>query len=107
MSTVAQTKVDFAALEWQHPAPGVRFKAFTRAGRKLRLVEFSREFVETGWCTNGHAGYVLSGELEIQFTDHTVRFSAGDGIFIQAGETEKHRAHVPGGLATLILAEEE
>lgn len=107
MSHDAQTKVDFAALPWQVAAPGARFKAVVRQDKKLRLVEFSREFVELDWCTKGHVGCVLSGEFELEFTGHTERFVAGDGIFIQAGEAEKHRAHVPGEPVTMLLVEEE
>lgn len=101
------TRVDFAVLPWQVVAPGARFKAVIRQGKKLRLVEFSQEFVEPDWCTKGHVGCVLSGELELEFPDRTERFAAGDGIFIQAGVAEKHRVHVPQESATLLLVEEE
>ena len=96
----------FSALPWQSTAPGARFKAVTRQGKKLRLVEFSQEFVEPDWCQQSHVGCVLSGELELEFVNRTERFVPGDGIFIQAGEAEKHRAHVSGAPATLLLVEE-
>ncbi len=99
------SKVDFAALAWEQPAPGVRFKAVTRGDQKLRLVEFTDEFNEPDWCRNGHAGYVLAGTLEIQFADRRVTFRAGEGLFILPGEAEKHRASVTHGCATLILVE--
>ena len=38
-----QYKIDFESMEWEVPADGVRFKAFQQDGRKLRLVEFSKE----------------------------------------------------------------
>jgi quercetin dioxygenase-like cupin family protein len=102
---MSETKIDFAMLAWQHPAAGVRFKAITRNEKRLRLVEFSREFVEPDWCLNGHAGYVLEGELGITFADRTERFSAGDGIFILEGALEKHKALAVGSVARLILVE--
>lgn len=107
MNSSRQAKVAFAALPWQTAAPGARFKSVVRQGKTLRLVEFSREFVEPDWCRKGHRGCVLAGTLEIQFTDRTERFVAGDAIFIEAGEAEKHRAHVSGEPALLLLAEEE
>ena len=97
----------FSALPWQSTAPGARSKAVTRQGITLRLVEFSQEFVERGWCQKGHVGYVLSGELELEFVNRTERFVPGDGVFIQAGEAEKHRVHVPGAPVTLLLVEED
>lgn len=89
-----QTKIDFSEIPWERPARGVKFKAVFRDGKKLRLVEFSSDFVEEDWCVKGHIGYVLQGELEISFADKSLRFSAGDGLFIIAGESEKHKARV-------------
>ena len=57
--------IDFESLPWQEPAPGVRFKAFVKGGKRLRLVEFAGEFAEPDWCLKGHIGYVLEGEMEI------------------------------------------
>lgn len=99
-------RINFDALAWEQVAPGVRFKASTRAGRKLRLVEFTNDFVESDWCLKSHFGYVLEGELEIAFPHTTQTFSAGDGLVILGGEAEKHRARVTSGVARLILVEE-
>ena len=48
------------------PAPGVRFKAFKQDRRQLRLVEFTKEFIESDWSTKGHIGFILEGEMEIK-----------------------------------------
>jgi hypothetical protein len=40
-----QHKIDFESMEWETPAAGVRFKVYRQGGRKLRLVEFTKEFV--------------------------------------------------------------
>jgi len=102
-----QVKVDFAALPWEEPAPGVRFKAMIRGNQRLRLVEFTNEFIEHDWCLKAHIGYVLEGELEITFDDATERLTAGDGVFITGGEQERHRARLKGtAVARLILVEE-
>ncbi|MHC4499416.1 MAG: cupin domain-containing protein [Planctomycetota bacterium] len=68
----------------------------TEGGRKLRLVEFSKEFVEPDWCSRGHIGYVLEGQMEVNFDGKVIVFGPGDGIFIPAGE--KHRQE--GGVLT-------
>jgi ethanolamine utilization protein EutQ (cupin superfamily) len=101
-----QVRVDFAALPWEEKAPGVRFKTLIRGNQRLRLVEFTNEFKDRDWCLKAHIGYVLEGELEITFDDAIERLAAGDGIFIAGGEQERHRAHVKGTLARLILVEE-
>lgn len=101
-----RVKVDFATLPWEESAPGVRSKAMIRGNQRLRLVEFTDEFIERDWCLKAHTGYVLAGELEITFDDATERLLAGDGLFIAGGEQERHRAHVKGGVARLILVED-
>ena len=95
----------FDKMPWERPAPGVRFKAVDREGTRLRLVEFTDEFVEREWCTKGHVGYVLEGTLELSFAHATLRLSAGQGVFILAGEAEKHKVKVVGEEARLILVE--
>lgn len=57
--------INFEELQWESPLPGVRFKSCTRDGKKLRIAEFTNEFIEPDWCEKGHVGIVLSGELEI------------------------------------------
>ncbi|MFH2127243.1 MAG: cupin domain-containing protein [Pseudomonadota bacterium] len=99
-------KVDFAALDWQSPAPGVRQKVHEKYGRRLRLVEFSPEFHEPDWCRKGHLGYVLEGELEIDFSGSKVSYGPGDGICIPAGEAHQHKAAVLGQTVRLILVDE-
>jgi len=98
--------VDFASMPWDTPAQGVRFKVRQHEGKRLRVVEFFRDFVEPDWCLRGHIGYVLEGVLEVDFNGRQVSFHAGDGIFIPPGEAHKHKAKVITDVARLILVEE-
>ena len=99
-------KVDFATLDWESPMHSVRFKAHEQGRRKLRLVEFSRDFVEPDWCMKGHIGYVLEGEMNMDFDGDIVHFAPGDGLFIPAGEGSKHIAKVLTDVVRLILVED-
>jgi len=98
--------VDFTAIPWMSPAPGVRYKALQQDGKQLRMVEFSRDFVEPDWCQRGHIGYVVEGELEIDFNGQLITFHAGDGVFIPPGEAHKHKARALTEVATLVLVED-
>jgi hypothetical protein len=69
-------RIDFDALPWESPARGARFKVFRGGGKKVRVVEFTREFVEPDWCEKGHIGFVLKGELEVDFDGQLVRSSS-------------------------------
>ena len=101
-----QYKIDFESMLWETPAPGVKFKAYEQSGRKLRLVEFSKEFVEPDWCTKGHIGYILEGQVEIDFDGNIIVFGPGDGIFIPAGEKHKHKGRVLTDVVKVILVED-
>jgi hypothetical protein len=101
-----KSRVDFNALEWETPAAGMRSKSIIGNGKKLRLVELTREFVEREWCVEGHTGYVLDGELEISFGTQAERFTAGDGIFISGGERERHKARAITPSVRLALVED-
>jgi len=101
-----ECRVDFDSLEWQSPLPGARFKVYERDGRRLRFVEFTTDFVEPEWCDKGHIGYVIEGEMAIDFDGHVVRYSAGDGIFIPAGKGSKHMVKVLTDVVRLIVIED-
>jgi ethanolamine utilization protein EutQ (cupin superfamily) len=103
---VEECRVDFDSLEWQTPLPGARFKVYRRDGRRLRLVEFTKDFVEPEWCTKGHIGYVVEGEMAIDFDGHIVPYSTGDGIFIPAGQGSKHMVKVLTDVVRLIVIED-
>lgn len=100
-------RVDLTALPWESSAKGARFKIHTAEGRRLRLLELSRDFVEPDWCRRGHIGYVLEGELELVFPSGTTRLSKGDGLFLLPSEETKHRPRVLSDTCLLLLVEEE
>ena len=99
-------KINFQKIAWKHPLPGARYKAFSENGQQIRLVEFTGKLVEPDWCRKGHIGYVLSGEMEIDFNGTTVTYQKGDGIFIPPGEEHKHMVTAVQELVQLILIEQ-
>ena len=101
-----ECRIDFDSLPWESPVQGSRFKAFQRGDSKLRLVELTRDFVEPDWCRKGHIGYVLEGEMDVDFHGNVVRFSTGDGLFIPEGEENRHKATVVTDVVSLILVED-
>lgn len=101
-----EARVVFDELPWEVTAPGARSKSLVRGGRKLRLVEFTEDFAEPGWCTKAHAGYVLEGRMRIAFPGRTEDFAEGDGIIIGGGEDERHRVKVIGPSVRLLLLED-
>ena len=99
-------KVMFESLEWQETMPGARFKIFSDGKKQMRLLELTSEFVEPHWCERGHVGFVLDGELEIDFDDQVIGYSPGSGIFIPPGTLTKHKARSITPSAQLFLVED-
>ncbi len=99
-------RVDFESMPWQSPAPGVRSKAWEHNGSRLRLAEFTKEFVEADWCVKGHVGYVLEGVIEVDFHTKQEVLVAGDGLFIPPGHEHGHKARAITNTVTLILVED-
>ncbi len=100
-------KVDFDFLQWQSPFPGARFKVHRSGGKQIRLLEFTPEFVEPHWCERGHIGTVLEGSLEVDFRGDLVTYHKGEGIFIQPGPENAHKARSLTPVVRLVLVEDE
>ncbi len=95
-------KIDFTGIEWTDSAIGLRTKTFERDAKQIRLAEFSSDFREIDWCDKNHIGYVVAGEIEIDFEGETETFNPGDGIFIASKVKHKARAVTENALLFLI-----
>jgi quercetin dioxygenase-like cupin family protein len=98
-------RVGFESLDWETQLPASRFKAFHHGETTLRVVEYAKGFVAPEWCTDGHVGYVLEGEMDIDFDGNVVRFAAGDGLFIPEGEVHRHKPTVVTDVVRVVLVE--
>jgi hypothetical protein len=96
----------FDSIAWETPAPGVRTKTVVRGRQKLRLVEFRAEFADPDWCTQGHTGLVLEGEMELNVDGRVVRLAEGDALALPSGEAHRHRHHATIATTRLFLVEE-
>lgn len=96
--------VDFDRIEWESPAEGIRFKAYQKNGKTIRLMELSDTYSDPDWCRHGHVAYILDGHFAVRFEDHSESFKKGDTVFIAAGEEHKHIAHVPKGEHLIMLS---
>ena len=103
---MSQYKVAFEEMEWTQAREGVRHKVFTHDKTKLRLVEFSQGAPGGQWCSKGHIGYVLDGELEMDFDGSAQTYGPGDGVFIPSGQYHQHKGRAITETVTVILVEE-
>ena len=100
-------KVDFDSIEWQSTLPGARFKGYRSGEKRIRLVEFTAEFVEPHWCERGHIGFVLDGVLAVDFHGEVITYRKGDGLFIPSGASSGHKARSLTPVVRLILVESD
>jgi quercetin dioxygenase-like cupin family protein len=87
---MVQYKVEFDKLEWESPIKGVRHKYIDQNNLRIRLVEYSKE-MPLHWCEKGHYGYLIEGQMEIEYKNSKIIYKPGDGIFIPEGHDHKHR----------------
>ena len=99
-------RIDFDSIAGDSPASGLEVRAFAQSGKQIRLPEITRDFVEEDWCLKGHAGYIVEGELEIDFDGKTIVYRAGDGLLIPGGEASKHKPRAISEVVKLFLVED-
>ena len=99
-----QYKIDFENLEWESPMEGVKCKSYVNGDKRVRLIRYTKAMPQH-WCDKGHFGYVLAGEIEIEYPNEKYTYKGGDGVFIPDGEEHKHKGRVIGESATVIFVE--
>lgn len=85
-----QYKAEFDKLKWESPIEGVRHKYIDQNDLRMRLVEYTKE-MPVHWCEKGHYGYLIDGQMEIEYEDAKIIYKPGDGIFIPGGFEHRHR----------------
>ncbi len=101
---MTEYSIDFTVIPWESPEKGFRSKTVIKDSKKLRIVEFSHDFLEPDWCLKGHIGYVIEGEMEIDFDGQIQSFKTGDSLFIPKGQKHKHHSTIQK--TKLFLVEE-
>ena len=90
-------KIEFDKISWENIGEAVRQKVIVRKDDQLRMLEFNDKFEEINWCTAAHKGFVIEGEMKIDFSGNIIAFKKGDGIYIEQGEEHKHKALIDKG----------
>lgn len=99
-----QHKVDFSKLEWKSLIEGVRHKYFDQNNICMRFIEYSKE-MPLHWCEKGHYGYLIEGQMEIEYENEKIIYQSGDGIFIPDGPDHKHRGKLLTEKALVFFVE--
>jgi quercetin dioxygenase-like cupin family protein len=96
-------QLDFHSIAWEDDQPDIHSRAAEALGQRWAIVEYEAGAAREEWCTDGHRGYVLEGQIEYEFDDGSapLAISTGQGFFLAAGTG--HRGHNPGASATRLF----
>ena len=89
--------IHFENMDWERPKEGVEQKICADGNQRLRLLKFRDSFVEEEWCLSGHIGFVLEGQMDISFNGVITSYKKGDGLWINEGESSKHKVIIEKG----------
>jgi hypothetical protein len=95
--------LDFDSIDWADDQPDIHSRAVAALGQRWAIVEYEPAAAREEWCTDGHRGYVLAGQIEYEFDDGSAPLTVGQGqgFFLAAGTG--HRGHNPGATATRLF----
>ena len=96
-------KLDFDSISWADDQADIHSRAAEALGQRWAIVEYEARAAREEWCTDGHRGYVLAGQIEYEFDDGSARLAVdqGQGFFLAAGTG--HRGRNPGDTPTRLF----
>lgn len=103
--------IDFTSINWDDVPKtehvGETGTAFWQTlqfdGIRMRIVEYSKNYLADHWCTKGHIVYCLEGEFESELQNGDV-FKLSKGMtYIVSDELSSHRSFSSNGVKLLII----
>jgi len=80
-----------------------RWKTIQYDSFRMRLVEYSKEYVADHWCAKGHIVFCLQGEMTSELSDGRT-FILSQGMSYQVSDDmSSHRSSTKDGVRLLIL----
>jgi hypothetical protein len=97
--------IEFNTFPWEVLGQYVRQKKVVIEDRVLRLLELTDGFAEADWCCRAHDGYVVTGELQLTFSERSTVLGPGSGLHLDGCPSDRHKASVIHGPVLLFLVE--
>lgn len=99
--TYLKNKQSFNDIQWENTQVGMKQKIVNNRNEQLQIIRFEEDFIEEDWCTKGHYGYILDGEMKIDFNGEIISYKQGDILNIK--ESHKHKAIIKKGKYVEVL----
>jgi len=72
-------------------------------GLRLRIVEYSKDFLANHWCEKGHIVYCLEGNAVTELKDGTQSLLTQGMSFIVSDNLSSHRIYTKDGAKFMII----
>ena len=80
-----------------------RIRGFEQDGLKVRIVEYSADYLADHWCEKGHIVYCIDGECELELSDGR-KFVLTKGMGFQVSDNlGSHRIFSKKGVKFFIV----
>lgn len=98
-------QIDFAQIPWEDEAPGIRAQATTHEGSRWAVVEYAPGAHREEWCTDGHRGWVVDGDIEYEFDDGhpPLRAATGEAFRLPGGQGHRGRNLADGPTRLFLI----
>jgi quercetin dioxygenase-like cupin family protein len=98
--------IDWAAITpTEHPGqPGKAYwQTVEFPGLRIRIVEYTKDYIADHWCTKGHIVHCLEGEVISELSDGS-RFELKPGMtYVVSDELSSHKSITTSGVKLLII----
>jgi len=106
MYTIPFQTIDWSAVEKiEHKGEtGTSFwRTLLTGGLRIRIVEYSENYLADHWCQKGHIVYCLEGEFESELQSGE-KFTLSKGMsYVVSDELSSHRSISKNGVKLLII----
>ena len=105
------TSIDFNSINWI-TTPGIKhqgeigtsiWQTLEFPGVRMRIVEYSRNFIDDHWCEKGHIVYCLEGEFICEIQNEEKQYFSKGMSFIVSDKFRLHRISSEEGAKLLII----
>jgi len=97
--------LDFPTITMKKNPDRTGVKEISIGNTRAQIVEYEENASHPDWCTVGHVGFVLEGEIMYELDSGELRVPKGRGFFLPSGT--RHRGHnVYPGVTRFFLVDE-
>jgi quercetin dioxygenase-like cupin family protein len=91
------------SVDWADDVPGIKARETQADGRRWAIVEYAPHARREEWCLDGHAGFVLAGQVEYEFSEDEPPLLVSEGEAFTLATGRGHRGRNTGDSAARLF----